>query len=271
MPNFIIGCDICGTMEDREIRIFLIGTAGAGKSTLARSFRLWMEERGLSAINVNLDPGVTVLDYEPDVDIRDWVSTPEVMEQYGLGPNGAQIASADLAALRFGDVAQAIQEFRSNYIIIDTPGQIELFAFRQASDVFLDTFKTGHNVLVFIMDPSVAGDPGGLVSLFLLSSSIQFRFDAPLFNVLGKADIPSEEELELITSWAETPDLLTDALDFGEAGARHIAANEFMHAIESLQAHGHLVTISAMEHTGLEDLYNLIQQSFFGGEDLRPD
>ena len=258
-------------MEDREIRIFLIGTAGAGKSTLTRAFKLWMEERGLSTITVNLDPGVSQLDYEPDVDIRDWVNTPDVTEKYGLGPNGAQIASADLAALSFPEVAAAIGEFRANYIFIDTPGQIELFAFRHSSDVFLNTFQTGHNILVFLMDPTVASDPSGLISLFLLSSSIQFRFNAPLFNVLGKSDIVSDEERDKIIQWASTPELLMNSLDFGEGGIQHVAASEFLKAIESLEVHRQLIPISSTELTGFEDLYNLIQQTYFGGEDLRSD
>ena len=71
--------------------IYFIGTAGSGKSSLVSAFQEWMTLQGLDCITVNLDPGVEFMPYEPDVDIRDWVRVGEVMRDYGLGPNGAQI------------------------------------------------------------------------------------------------------------------------------------------------------------------------------------
>ena len=80
------------------IFIYLIGTAGSGKSTLTHNFQEWMSLRGFNAITVNLDPGAENLPYTPDVDICDWISLKEIMDSYGLGPNGAQIACADMLA-----------------------------------------------------------------------------------------------------------------------------------------------------------------------------
>ncbi|MFO7618189.1 MAG: ATP/GTP-binding protein, partial [Thermoplasmata archaeon] len=111
------------------IRIFIVGTAGSGKSTLTRAFKAWMDSQGFNAITVNLDPGVDALGYTPDVDVRDWVSVPGIMAERGLGPNGAQIACADIAALHFPEINNVIDGFRADYVLIDTPGQIELFAF----------------------------------------------------------------------------------------------------------------------------------------------
>lgn len=87
-----------------EIFIYFIGTAGSGKSTLAHNFNQWMKLRGLDTIIVNLDPGAENLPYEPDVDIRDWISLEDVMKTYELGPNGAQIACADMIALDITDI-----------------------------------------------------------------------------------------------------------------------------------------------------------------------
>jgi GTPase SAR1 family protein len=253
------------------VRIYFVGTAGSGKSTLTQAFRLWMEEQGLSAITVNLDPGAESLGYTPDVDIRDWVSVRQVMEQQDLGPNGAQIVCADLAALSFPEISQVIEGFRSDYILIDTPGQIELFAFREASDVFLNAFTSGNSIIAFVLDPVIARTPAGLISLFVLSSSVQFRFDTPLELVLGKADLLSEKELEEVREWCREPELLQEALQQNGTDMRAIASMEFQKATESLGAHRTPIPISAFELTGIEDLYNTIQQLFFGGEDLSPD
>ncbi len=253
------------------VRIYFVGTAGSGKSTLTQAFKLWMDEHGLNAITVNLDPGVDELNYTPNVDIRDWVSVPEVMAEQGLGPNGAQIACADIAAIQFPEIATVIEEFRADYVLIDTPGQIELFAFREASSVFMDAFPSQRNVIFFVLDPVVAKKPVGLVSLLMLSSSIQFRFDAPMDLVLSKVDLLKDEEAQDILEMASDSYRLQDALDQGGMNMHAVSATEFLRAMESLGALKIPKLVSSHEMFGIEDLYNTIQQYFFGGEDLRPD
>ncbi len=253
------------------VRIYFVGTAGSGKSTLTQAFKLWMDEHGLNAITVNLDPGVDELGYTPNVDIRDWVSVPQVMAEQGLGPNGAQIACADIAAIQFPEIANVIEEFKADYVLIDTPGQIELFAFREASSVFMNAFPTQRNVIFFMLDPSVAKKPAGLVSLLMLSSSIQFRFDAPMDLILGKVDLFEEEEVEEILAMASDPYRLQDALDQEGMDMRAISATEFLRAMEALGTLKVPKLVSSHEVFGIEDLYNTIQQYFYGGEDLRPD
>jgi GTPase SAR1 family protein len=51
--------------------VFVIGTAGSGKSYLTASFSDWLHLAKQNVITVNLDPGVLTLPYTPDVDIRD--------------------------------------------------------------------------------------------------------------------------------------------------------------------------------------------------------
>ncbi len=253
------------------VRIYFVGTAGSGKSTLTKAFKLWMDENGLSTMTVNLDPGVEELGYVPDVDVRDWVSVKDVMAEQGLGPNGAQIACADMAALQFPEISKVIEGFRADYILIDTPGQIELFAFREASSVFLNSFSNDSAIIAFVLDPAIARQPAGLVSLLMLSSSVQFRFSTPIELVLGKADLLSEDELDTIMEWCDTPERLMDELGRDEMNMQAVAAGEFLRAMESLGGHRMPLPISGMEVTGIDDLYNTIQQVFFGGEDLQSD
>ncbi|MDD2779788.1 MAG: ATP/GTP-binding protein, partial [Candidatus Methanomethylophilaceae archaeon] len=78
--------------------IYFVGTAGSGKSTLVSAYRSWLLERGIDVAVLNLDLGADALPYEADVDIREWVSMNEVMDEYALGPNGAQVVAADLMA-----------------------------------------------------------------------------------------------------------------------------------------------------------------------------
>ena len=131
------------------ISIYFIGTAGSGKSSLVHAFRYWSEQRGVNVISVNLDPGVDKLPYTPDVDVREWINIQEIMKEYGLGPNGAQIACADLLALNSTEVLERILEFRADYVLMDTPGQLELFVFRRAGKILVDQLNPKESLIAF--------------------------------------------------------------------------------------------------------------------------
>lgn len=51
--------------------VFIIGTAGSGKSQLTATFGEWLKMSKQDVVTVNLDPGVSTLPYSPEVDVRD--------------------------------------------------------------------------------------------------------------------------------------------------------------------------------------------------------
>ena len=93
-------------------------------------------------IAVNLDPGAERVHYDAEFDVRDFISLTEVMDEYDLGPNGAQILAADLLAAQAGEVADQLHTLSGEMMIVDTPGQVELFAFREASNHLIETLGT---------------------------------------------------------------------------------------------------------------------------------
>ena len=185
--------------------IYFIGTAGCGKSTMVFAFHEWMDSQGLDVVTVNLDPGAEQLLYAPAIDVRDWIRLSEVMEEHGLGPNGAQVLAADLLAVNAREIEQVMETFNTNYFLIDTPGQMELFTFRESSRVVIDTFGREDSALVYLNDPALVKTPSGLISSVLLSATTQFRHVLPFVNVLSKSDLLSEEELERIVEWSLDP------------------------------------------------------------------
>lgn len=66
--------------------VFIIGTAGSGKSLLTAAFGEWLQLSKQNVSLVNLDPGALTLPYTPNVDVRDYVDIEELMQKYGLGP-----------------------------------------------------------------------------------------------------------------------------------------------------------------------------------------
>src|SRR4030065_2845221 len=92
-----------------------------------------------------------------------------MMEEQGWGPNGAQVAAADLTALNAKEIADVLEKFETSYVLVDTPGQIELFTFRESSPAIIDAFGREDSALVYLNDPLLVRSPPGVVSSVLLS------------------------------------------------------------------------------------------------------
>ena len=101
---------------------FIIGTAGSGKSLLTAALSEWLKMSKQDVAVVNLDPGALKLPYSPDVDVRNYVDVGNLMEKYGLGPNGALILAADLIADQIENLTEDIEATNADLVLVDTPG-----------------------------------------------------------------------------------------------------------------------------------------------------
>jgi hypothetical protein len=252
------------------VKIYILGTAGSGKTVLTHSLQIWMQDMGLEVATVNLDPGEKNLPYDPEVDIRDWINLYDVMDHFGLGPNGAQILCADELALKADEVKRSLDEFDSDFVLVDTPGQMELFAYRESGRILIDALGPENSILAFLLDPVMSRTPGGFVSLQMLSLSVQFRFSLPQVNIISKSDTLKEETIEKIMGWNTEPESLYDELIL-EKGILKEMNLEFLRALEIIGMQGSMIAVSSEEYSGMEDIYNLAVQIFGGGEDLRGD
>jgi len=254
-----------------EIFVYFIGTAGSGKSTLTYNLKRWMELRGVDAITVNLDPGAENLPYEPDVDIRDWISIKEVMDAYGLGPNGAQIACADMLALNTSDVKKSIESFKTEYVLLDTPGQLELFVFREAGKYIVKFLNPERSIITYLLDHALATTASGFVSQLLLSISTNFRLNISQINILSKSDMLSEKDLEFVERWSKDPEELYNAVLKEEASVYREMSEGLFNLINEFGNQSKIFPTGKEDFFGIEDLYTQIQLQFEGGEDLMRD
>ena len=255
----------------QEIYFFLIGTAGSGKSTLAQNYKDWCHQQGLESTIVNLDPGVEKIPYTPDVDIRDWIKLSEVMESHELGPNGAQIACADMIALNLTEIIESIGQFKSDYIIVDTPGQLELFVFREAGKYTINNLNPTKTMVGYLIDPALAHTPSGFVTQLLLSITTQFRLSTPQINILSKADLLKKEDIELIRSWSENSEELYSAVIMEKASMFQQMNEGILHIIQEFGGFTEIHPYSKKNFQGIEDIYTMMQQEFEAGEDLLKD
>ncbi len=256
---------------EEPIYVYFIGTAGSGKSTLAANFKKWMGLRSLDAITVNLDPGAEHLPYEPDVDIRDWISLEEVMETNELGPNGAQVVCADMIALNTGEVEESIGTFKPDYILMDTPGQLELFVFREAGKYTIQFLSPCNAAVCYLLDPLLARTASGFVSQLLLSLTTHFRLNQPQVNVLSKADVLAPKELWLVQKWSDNPDELETALMTEASSVYRELSEGILRLLKEVGGYTRLLASSKENLKGIDDIYTRLQMQFHGGEDLTKD
>ena len=190
---------------------FIIGTAGSGKSLLSANLFDYYTKNGNFVGVLNLDPGVENLPYTCDVDVRDYVDLVSIMRQYDLGPNGAMIMASDLIASKIDDLQRDVDNVNPDYLIVDTPGQIELFAYRTSGPFFVQNFTVEQKAGIFLHDGSLVTTPTNFVSMALLASSIKLRLNLPFINVLTKIDL-IEDRMRDILKWSSNLGSLEDAI-----------------------------------------------------------
>lgn len=167
---------------------------------------------------INLDPAVLELPFTPNIDIRDTVDYREVMRQYNLGPNGGILTSLNLFTTKFDQVLEVLQkrtqpedpeEVPINKIIIDTPGQIEIFTWSASGAIIMEALASAHpSVIVYVIDTPRCARPATFMSNMLYACSIMYKTRLPMVLVFNKTDLePADRCLE----WMQ------DVLSFQEA------------------------------------------------------
>ena len=191
--------------------IFVSGTAGSGKSLLSSKLHEYYTKNGAFAAVLNLDPGVENLAYTCDVDVRDYVDYVSIMQQYDLGPNGAMVMANDLIASKIDEIQDQVDQVNPDYLIVDTPGQIELFAYRSSGRFIVDNISSDEKTNVFLFDGSLITSPVNFVSIALLATSIRLRLNLPTINVLTKTDLIGDK-LKNILKWSTNLKTLENAI-----------------------------------------------------------
>mmetsp|Transcript_5219 Transcript_5219/g.4458 ORF Transcript_5219/g.4458 Transcript_5219/m.4458 type:complete len:182 (-) Transcript_5219:518-1063(-) len=162
--------------------IVVIGMAGAGKSTFVHRLYLHLVAQKKRVYSVNLDPAVRNVPYPTNIDIRDTVKYKDVMKHFGLGPNGAIMTSLNLFATRF-DQAMGLIDQRApelDYILVDTPGQIEVFNWSASGTIILDSLAmTYPTVTLFVLDTVRCTSPTTFMSNMLYVTSIMYKTKLP--------------------------------------------------------------------------------------------
>lgn len=189
--------------------IFVVGTAGSGKSLLTSKLYEHYTKNGAFTAVLNLDPGVESLPYACDIDVRDHVDIVSIMQQYDLGPNGSLVMANDLAASKIDSIQNEIGSVNPDYLLVDTPGQIELFAYRASGRFLVENIGAEQKTCVFLFDGALITTPVNFVSIALLATSIRLRLGLPAVNAVTKTDLIGAK-LRDILRWSSSLKRLED-------------------------------------------------------------
>ena len=246
--------------------IFVTGTAGSGKSMLTSRILEYYHKNGVFASVLNLDPGVESLPYRPDVDVRDYVDIVQIMKQYDLGPNGSMIMANDLIASKIDDIQNEIHGVNPDYLIVDTPGQIELFAYRASGPFFIQNIDASEKTNIFLYDGTMIVSPSNFISISLLATSIKLRLGLPTINVMTKTDL-IPDKIDQVLKWSSDPISLEEELKTLE-GETYSFATDILRTLNIGEFAGDLIPISNLTGEGMVNLQAALSRIINLGEEV---
>eukprot|EP01054_Gregarina_sp_Poly1_P001126 Gregarina_sp_Poly_1__1125@NODE_1276_length_4519_cov_154_136119_g866_i0_p3_GENE_NODE_1276_length_4519_cov_154_136119_g866_i0NODE_1276_length_4519_cov_154_136119_g866_i0_p3_ORF_typecomplete_len288_score47_04ATP_bind_1/PF03029_17/3_7e62AAA_33/PF13671_6/0_00023PRK/PF00485_18/0_00075Mg_chelatase/PF01078_21/0_0014AAA_18/PF13238_6/0_0025FeoB_N/PF02421_18/2_1e02FeoB_N/PF02421_18/0_023AAA_5/PF07728_14/0_0078AAA_16/PF13191_6/0_033AAA_16/PF13191_6/2_6e03ADK/PF00406_22/0_014AAA_17/PF13207_6/0_012SRPRB/PF094 len=212
----------------------VIGPPGSGKTTYCEGMHQLLEALGRPHLRLNLDFANDWLTQQesalqskdkdlvqfspPDIDVRDLIRVETVMKEQELGPNGALIYCNQFLAKNADWLKKQIQEAKkqknlnhgislsmstmiyfsfSAYLLIDMPGQVELYAHDDSIIKTIDSISDKQRSLrltaVHLVDSTLCVQPHQYLSALLLTLTAQISLEMPFVNVFTKVDLIDQE------------------------------------------------------------------------------
>jgi GTPase SAR1 family protein len=246
--------------------VFVTGTAGSGKSLLTSRLLQWYRDTGAYPVTLNLDPGAVTLPYEPDIDVRNYIDIGTLMDSYALGPNGALVMASDMVATKLDELQEEVDEANPDYLIVDTPGQIELFAFRASGPYFVSNLQADNKATVFAFDGTLVSSPINFVSISLLASAVKLRLKTAQVNALTKRDLVIDK-LKDILDWAGSAQALESALNSEKDAEYSLLSKDLSRSMTRAGFAPGLVAISSTTMNGLVNIAAALARTLNQGED----
>lgn len=241
----------------------VLGMAGSGKTTFCHRLYSWLSEKNFSldkesglnelVYGANLDPAVVNAKMPLSYDIRDHLSIEEVMHQKKLGPNGAILTILNMFSLHIDKFIQHLESSTALNVVIDTPGQIEMFTTSISGTILVQCLSSNKNnevVLLYVSDGVQSQRPQCFMINMVYATSIMFRFEAPLLFLLNKADCPGSEQ---VTRW------ISDMYEFLKDLDREEYISTVLHSmslyLEEFYQSLHMVSVSSRTGYGQKEFF----------------
>lgn len=171
--------------------VLVMGPAGSGKSTFCAALMSHIQNVGRRANYVNLDPAATEFEFPPTIDIRDLISLEDVMEMLEYGPNGGLIYCFEFLMENLDWLDNELGDFEDDYLILDMPGQIELYThipILPALARHLEQLGFRLCATYLLESPFVIDKPKFFAGV-MSAMSAMVMLEVPHVNILSKMDL----------------------------------------------------------------------------------
>lgn len=183
----------------------VIGPAGSGKSTYIKHVYDHYTAIKREVNCFNLDPAADFIPYEPSIDVREAITVQDAMDVHGYGPNGGLIFCMEQLAHEKNWFDDAIGEHEYDYLLIDLPGQIELYSHLNVLPNLLNNLvqKGYHLLVIYLLDAQFMSDAAKFLSGSLVALSTMTMLELPHINVLTKCDLLTKDQMDAIDYFTE--------------------------------------------------------------------
>lgn len=238
--------------------ILMIGMAGSGKSTWMHRMVIRLQSLKKRVYTVNLDPAVRNVAYPVNIDIRDTVNYKEVMKHFGLGPNGAIMTSLNLFATKFDQVLGLLDKRAPelDYVLIDTPGQIEVFNWSASGQIITDALAVSYpTVVCYVVDTARCSKPVTFMSNMLYACSILYKTKLPFIVAFNKIDVTPHNFLQ---EWMQDFEKVGEALSRETSYVASLSRSMSL-AMEEFYRNLRSVGVSAVTGQGCADFEQAVE------------
>lgn len=255
--------------KDVPVATIVVGMAGAGKTTFMQRLNSHLMRRRHRPYVLNLDPAVLTLPYPANIDIRDTINYKQVMKQYNLGPNGGILTSLNLFTTKFDQVLQLLDkraaEKKMSHVLIDTPGQIEIFTWSASGAIITDSLASSFpTVLTYVVDSPRSKSCSTFISSMLYAVSILYKTKLPMIIVFNKTDIePCDERVEWMRDFEKFQEALRREEDQNQgsgSGYMNSLMNSMSLVLEEFYNHLDVVGVSSMTGDGFDEYLECLER-----------
>ncbi|TFK68930.1 XPA-binding protein 1 [Pluteus cervinus] len=260
-----------GSPKKKPITIITIGMAGAGKSTFVQRINSYLHslQPPRPPYILNLDPAVASVPFETNIDIRDTVNYHEVMKQYNLGPNGGILTALNLFTTKFDQVLDIVEKRADtvDYVILDTPGQIEIFTWSASGAIITDAIAGAlPTVVAYIIDTPRTTAPATFMSNMLYACSILYKTKLPFILVFNKTDVqPHDFALEWMHDFEEFQAALATHNGTRDSEGEPTYMNSLMNSmslvLDEFYKNLKAVGVSSMTGAGMSEFFEAVDAS----------